>query len=104
MGFGASNCAFGGPDFDILYITAGSGLYKLQLKVKGRKTTGELPVGIRQKRPGMTTGRAAMPDFAAPRLSWRFLPNSAAAFTATGAVIDCSAGLKKAGSLCIVRP
>ena len=42
----ASNCAFGGPDLQTLYITSGTGVYSVHLKVKGRKTTGDLPVGV----------------------------------------------------------
>jgi sugar lactone lactonase YvrE len=42
----ASNCCFGGPDMQTLYITSGAGVYSVRLKVKGRKTTGDLPVGV----------------------------------------------------------
>jgi len=45
-GEGASNLAFAGIDNKSLYITTGAdgSLYKVQLNIAGRKTTGEIPV------------------------------------------------------------
>lgn len=36
----ASNCHFGGPDLKTLFITGDGGLYKIQLKVAGRRRPG----------------------------------------------------------------
>ncbi len=39
-----TNCAFGGPGHDILFITGGNAVYKLQTLVRGRSTTGAVTV------------------------------------------------------------
>jgi sugar lactone lactonase YvrE len=50
---GATNCAFGGTDFQTLFITkqgTGVGLYSVHLKVKGRPTTGGTTQAISKER------------------------------------------------------
>jgi gluconolactonase len=46
-----TNCAFGGLNRDILFVTGGSAVYKIQTKVRGRSTTGA--VGTRTPRRGL---------------------------------------------------
>jgi hypothetical protein len=46
IGSGATNCCFGGTNFQTLFITAGNGVYSLNLKIKGRRTTGDLPTSV----------------------------------------------------------
>ncbi|MBD3242691.1 MAG: hypothetical protein GF331_19020 [Chitinivibrionales bacterium] len=52
------NCAFGGPDNSILYITGGSAVLRLQTAVSGRSTRGDAGVGVDPAR------RGSLPRFA----------------------------------------
>jgi gluconolactonase len=47
----ASNCHFGFPDTDMLYITGDGGCHRVQLKIAGRSRPGEEPVDM-NFRPG----------------------------------------------------
>lgn len=45
-----SNCCFGGPNFDILYVSAGSRVYRRKLKAQGVNTFSNI---IKPKKPNM---------------------------------------------------
>jgi gluconolactonase len=57
VGGNTSNCHFGGPDLKTLFITGDGGLYKVQLKVAGRRRPNWPTVGVGQslKKPLVQT-------------------------------------------------